>query len=64
MISQLFGTYNDILTLVSILSQSKNAIRRNNVDRSYMSFYDLVENEQNCDFVSLLALYEKTKDNK
>ena len=30
-IAQMFGTYDDMVILVSILSQSKNAIRRNKV---------------------------------
>jgi hypothetical protein len=53
-----------MLTLVSILSQSKNAIRRNNIEKSYMSFYELMENSHNCDFYSLISLYEKTEGSR
>jgi HrpA-like RNA helicase len=56
-ISQLFGTYEDILTLVSILSQSKNILRRYNIDKKYTSYYDTLKTDYNCDFLGLLALY-------
>lgn len=57
-ISLLFGTFEDILIIVSILSQSKNAIRKGNIDRNYVKFYETMDNEGSCDFISLVKLYD------
>ena len=37
--SLLFDTFEDVLILVAILSQSKNAVRKANIDRKYVAFY-------------------------
>jgi HrpA-like RNA helicase len=37
--SLLFDTFEDVLILVAILSQSKNAVRKGNIDRKYAAFY-------------------------
>ena len=60
-VSQLFGTYNDMLNLVSILSQSKNVIRRGTIDRNYKNYYETCSTPYNCDFLGLLILYENGK---
>ena len=56
-VSQLFGTFYDMLTLVSILSQSKNAIRRGTIERWYDEFYSIFNNSYGCDFIGLLILF-------
>ncbi len=43
-VSLLMGTFDDIIILVSILSQSKNAVRKGNIDRNYAAFYQAMEN--------------------
>ena len=60
-VSQLFGTFYDMLTLVSILSQSKNAIRRGTIEKYYSAFYSKFNNSYGCDFIGLLILYEEAK---
>ena len=60
-VSQLFGTFHDMLTLVAILSQSKNAIRRGTVDRNYRNYYETIKTDDNCDFLGLIALYENSQ---
>ena len=62
-VSQLFGTYNDMLTLVCILSQSKNAIRRGSIEKQYSEFYRIFSNSFDCDFLGLLILYEQGRTN-
>ena len=60
-VSQLFGTFYDMLTLVSILSQSKNAIRRGTIEKKYTDFYSIFNNSYGCDFIGLLILYEEAQ---
>lgn len=63
-VSQLFGTYYDVIWLVSILSQAKNPIRRGTINRNYNRYYKDVnnsENNQNCDFLALLILCENAR---
>jgi hypothetical protein len=38
-ISMLFGTYEDILILVSILSQNKNPFKKKEIDRNFVQYY-------------------------
>lgn len=60
-ISQIFGTYYDMLDLVSILSQTKNVIRRASIDRNYKVYYEACSTPYNCDFIGLLMLFENGK---
>lgn len=52
-----------MLNLVSILSQSKNVIRRGTIDRSYKKFYEACSTPYNCDFLGLLLLFENGRKN-
>jgi hypothetical protein len=47
-----------MVILVSILSQSKNAIRRGNIDKNYMKYYEAMDNPEGCDFYALINLYK------
>lgn len=65
-VSLLLGTFDDIVTLVAILSQSKNSIRKGNIDRNYTSYYDrqtMSERNHTCDFVALINFFDETKEN-
>ena len=59
-LSRLFGTFEDVIILVSILSQSKNAIRRGNIERNYVRYFEIMDNPYSCDFQALINLYRTT----
>ena len=61
-ISLLFGTYEDILILVSILSQNKNPFKKNSIERNYLQYYKMMANEERCDFRSLIEVYKKYQE--
>ena len=63
-ISLLFGTFEDILILVSLLSQNKNPFRKNSIERNYMEYYKMMINEDRCDFKSLIQVYKKYHDER
>jgi hypothetical protein len=50
-----------VIILVSILSQSKNAVRKGNIDRNYAVFYQAMDNPHACDFLALVNLYKASK---
>lgn len=63
-ISLLMGTFEDMIILVSILSQSKNAIRKGNIDKNYTTFFQTMDNPHSCDFLALINLYKSSKASK
>lgn len=58
------GTFDDVIILVSILSQSKNAVRKGNIDRNYAAFYQAMENAHTCDFLALVNLYKASENSR
>ena len=62
-IAKLMGTFNDILILVGILSQSKNAVRRNTVEKNFQKYYNKMDNPSSCDFTALIKMYKDAKGN-
>lgn len=61
--SMLMGTFDDILILVCILSQNKNVFRKNAIERHPLDYFEIMSNEQRCDFVALIKAF-KDKQNK
>jgi HrpA-like RNA helicase len=60
-LSRLFGTYDDILILVSVLSQSKSPVRRHTIEKNSLKYLQAVDNPESCDFLSLVSLYRRTE---
>lgn len=54
----LMGTFSDILILVCILSQNKNAFRKSTIERYPLDFFEIMSNEQRCDFTALIQAYK------
>jgi HrpA-like RNA helicase len=59
-LSMILGTFDDIIILVTLLQQAKNPFRKQGLERKYMEYWELIENEQLCDFYGLVQIY-KTK---
>ena len=56
--SLLMGTYEDILILVCIISQNKNPFRKNIVEKYPLDYFDIISNEERCDFLALVEAYK------
>lgn len=59
----IMGTYEDILVLVCILSQNKNAFRKNAIEKFPLEFIQMMSNDQRCDFVALIKAFREKEKN-
>ena len=60
--SILMGTYEDILTLICVLSQSKNAFRKSAIERFPLEYFETISNDERCDFLSLVKAYKEREE--
>ena len=58
----LMGTYEDILILVCILSQNKNAFRKSAIQRNPLNYFEMMTNDERCDYVALISAYKRQRD--
>ena len=56
--SLLMGTFEDIVILVCMLSQNKNAFRKLFVERYFLDYYEMMVSPERCDFLALVNVYK------
>lgn len=54
----LMGTFEDILILVCIISQNKNAFKKSAIDKNPMEYFEKMTNSERCDFVALINAFK------
>lgn len=58
-VSLMFGTFDDIIILVTLLQQAKNPYRKQGIEKKYIDYWELIENSQLCDFYSIVQIYKR-----
>lgn len=58
------GTFDDIVILVCLLSQGKNAFRKIHVEKFFLEYYEMMSNFERCDFLSLVNAYKEKSERR
>ena len=53
------GTFEDIVILVCLLSQNKNAFKKMFVERYFLDYYEIMVSPERCDFLALVNTYKE-----
>ena len=57
--SMLMGTFNDVIILVCLISQNKNAFKKSSIERNPLDYFEKMSNSERCDFIALINAYKE-----